>query len=140
MQARARILEFRASCDRDGLARDGEGAPLEVPESWTPEHLLLAAVARCTLKSLRFHARDALGSSSAEMWSAVTRRESDGRYGVVELRVDFDVELHPEPEGESLGQLLMKAERDCFVGNSLTAKPLYTWRVNGSPAVAGTPA
>jgi hypothetical protein len=43
------------------------------------------------------------------------------------LRVD------PEPEPDALAQLLAAAERDCFVGSSLTAKPTYRWVVNGRP-------
>ena len=30
---------------------------------------------------------------------------------------------------EELEQLLMKAERDCFIGASLTATPTYHWHV-----------
>jgi organic hydroperoxide reductase OsmC/OhrA len=114
---------------------DGE-APIEVPERWTPEHLLLAALARCTLKSLAFHAGGALTGSSATMSSLVTRRESDGRYAVAEIELELDVRLDPEPEAEALAPLLMKAERDCFVGNSMTVRPRYAWRVNGHPATA----
>ena len=33
--------------------------------------------------------------------------------------------------------LLEKAERDCFVGASLTARPRYTWLVNGREVAAG---
>jgi organic hydroperoxide reductase OsmC/OhrA len=134
--ARAKVFEYSGALGRDGRAFDAAGSPLEIPASWTPEHLLLAAVARCTLKSLGFHARGALRSAAANMSSSVTRTEPDGRYAVVALAVDFDIELDPEPEGEALGQLLARAERDCFVGNSLTAKPRYAWRVNGRPAAA----
>lgn len=140
MTTRAKVFEFSGSLGRDGLAFDGDGSPLEIPGSWTPEHLLLAAVARCTLKSLGFHARGALRSSAARMSSSVTKTEPDGRYAVVELTVDFDVELDPEPGGDALGQLLARAERDCFVGNSLRVKPRYAWRVNGRPASAETAA
>jgi hypothetical protein len=28
-------------------------------------------------------------------------------------------------------ELLARAERDCFVGASLTVKPRYSWTVNG---------
>ena len=41
------------------------------------------------------------------------------------------VELEPEPEPGGLTGLLALAERDCFVGSSLTAKPTYRWTVNG---------
>jgi len=41
-------------------------------------------------------------------------------------------ELEPEPSAEELRALVAKAERDCFVGASLTVKPAYRWRVNGA--------
>jgi hypothetical protein len=59
----------------------------------------------------------------------ITKRESDGRYAVVEAELELAVEIAPEPD--DLGELLAKAERDCFVGASLTAKPSYRWTVNG---------
>jgi hypothetical protein len=37
----------------------------------------------------------------------------------------------PDPEG--VGELLGLAERDCFIGASLTAAPHYEWQVNGLP-------
>ena len=61
----------------------------------------------------------------------MTRRETDGRYAVVESEAELAVELHPEPEPSALAELLALAERDCFIGSSLTAKPSYRWTVNG---------
>ena len=37
---------------------------------------------------------------------------------------------------DALAELLAKAERDCFVGASLTAKPSYRWTVNGAALVS----
>jgi uncharacterized OsmC-like protein len=133
---KAKVFEYTGSLDRQGLIYAADEAPIDVPGQWTPEHLLLAAVARCTLKSLAFHARGARLSSAARMRSLVARRGEDDRYAVVELEVDFDVELDPEPE--ALGDLLARAERDCFVGNSLTVKPRYRWMVNGRSAEAAS--
>ena len=31
--------------------------------------------------------------------------------------------------GKAVAELLAKAERDCFVGNSLTVTPVYEWTV-----------
>ena len=46
-------------------------------------------------------------------------------------RYELAVEIVPEPEPAGLADLLALAERDCFVGSSLTAKPSYRWVVNG---------
>ena len=106
---------------------------LEPDPEWTPEHLVLAGLGSCTLKSLAFHAERRSISSAGEAAAAgvVTKREEDGRYAFVEIECGLDVELEPAPEGEHLKELLDLAERDCFVGASLTAKPRYEWRVNG---------
>ena len=47
----------------------------------------------------------------------------------VRIKVDLDVTIEPEPQ--NVRELLAKAERDCFVGASLTARPRYRWTVNG---------
>jgi organic hydroperoxide reductase OsmC/OhrA len=107
---------------------------LEPDPDWTPEHLVLAGLGRCTLKSLAFHAERRSISSSGEAAAAgvVEKREDDGRYAFAEIECGLDVELDPAPESEQLTELLDLAERDCFVGASLTAKPRYEWRVNGA--------
>jgi hypothetical protein len=90
------------------------GEPAKAEPDWSPEHLVLAGLARCTLKSLDFHAQRATiavrGTAAA-----------DG----------LDVELDPLPDDDRLGDLLDLAERDCFVGASLSVRPRYEWRVNG---------
>ena len=129
----AREFSYAVGMDRAGrLTADGQ-APLELDDAWTPEHLVLAGLVRCTLTALRFHAErsgvDFLGTASAS--GRVTKREEDGRYAFVEIDASFDLELEPVPPGDELEALLAKAERDCFVGASLTAHPTYRWRVNG---------
>ena len=134
MPVRAKELRYAVDLTADGELRDENGVVLDVPAEWSPEHLLLAALVRCSLKSLGFHARrkgvevlSAAGSSR----TLVTQRETDDRYALVETEVELAVELVPEPEPNSLSELLTLAERDCFVGSSLTAKPSYRWVVNG---------
>ena len=127
------VKEFRYVVVQDRAGRisaDGE-SELELATAWTPEHLVLAGLVRCTLESLRYHARRVGADFVARATGSarVTKREGDGRYAFVELAVDLDLELEPEPE--ELGALCEKAERDCFVGASLTVEPAYRWRVNG---------
>jgi len=128
----ARTFTYAVSVDRDWSARSDEGgAPIASEETWTPEHLVLAGLARCTLTSLRHHAQRA-GlelTSSAEATGTVTKRGSDDRYAFVEIAVELDVTLEPAPE--NVRELLARAERDCFVGASLTVEPDYRWLVNG---------
>ena len=133
----AKTFEYAISLDRAGRPAAEGGEPLELPEEWTAEHLVLAGLARCSLTSLRYHATraglDAVGSASAR--GRVTRREDDERYAFVEIECELDVEIEPEPG--DLAELLAQAERDCFVGASLTTRPRYRWRVNGAEAGEG---
>ena len=134
MSARAKSFEYAVSLDETWDARsDRGGGVLAGAEeaSWTPEHLVLAALARCSLTSLRHHCVRAgiVLTSRASAHGTVTRREDDGMFAFVEIACDADVSFDPKPDDATIADLLAKAERDCFVGASLTAKPSYTWRV-----------
>jgi uncharacterized OsmC-like protein len=129
---RAKELRYAVDLTTGGELTDENGVVLEVPAEWSPEHLLLAGLVRCSLKSLRHHAARKgveVGSASATSRTLVTKRETDDRYALVETEVELAVELEPEPD--ALTELLELAERDCFIGSSLTAKPTYRWVVNG---------
>jgi uncharacterized OsmC-like protein len=134
MAGKAKEFRYAIGLDRTGrVTADGQ-SPLELDAAWTPEHLVLAGLVRCTLQSLRFHAAplgiDFVADGSAA--AVITRRPDDGRYGFIEIDVKLDLELDPVPPGEELAALLEKAERDCFVGASLKPSPRYRWTVNGS--------
>jgi len=129
---RAKELRYAVDLTAAGELTEENGAVLELPPGWSPEHLLLAALVRCSLKSLRYHAKRLgmdLRSASGSARTLVTKRETDERYALVETEVDLSVEIEPEPD--ALTELLALAERDCFVGSSFTAKPSYRWTVNG---------
>jgi organic hydroperoxide reductase OsmC/OhrA len=133
---RAKTFTYAVSLDRDWTGTSDRGdTPLANEQGWTPEHLLLAGLARCTLTSLRHHARlagiDLTGAADAR--GRVTRRDEDERYAFVELDVELDVSFEPRPQ--DVRELLAKAERDCFVGASLTAAPSYSWIVDGEEIV-----
>jgi uncharacterized OsmC-like protein len=131
MAAKAKEFRYAVGLDRTGRVTADGHSPLDLDAAWTPEHLVLAGLVRCTLQSLRFHA-DPLGIdfvANASASGMVSRRPDDGRYAFVEIDVELDLELDPAPPGEELAALLAKAERDCFVGASLTPAPVYTWNV-----------
>ena len=134
MAVKAKELRYAVGLSTTGELTQENGIALGTPPEWSPEHLLLAALIRCSLKSLRHHARRSdveVRSASGGGRTLVTRRESDGRYAMVETDLDLVVELEPEPGSAALTGLLALAERDCFIGSSLTAEPTYRWTVNG---------
>ncbi|HEY7422321.1 MAG TPA: OsmC family protein [Gaiellaceae bacterium] len=130
----AKELRYGVDLTVGGGLTDENGVGLDIPTGWSPEHLLLAALIRCSVKSLRYHAERRgvdVTSASGSTRTLVTRRETDDRYALIETEVELAVKLEPEPEPDTLAELLALGERDCFVGSSLTAKPRYRWVVNG---------
>ncbi len=132
VSGRAKRFEYAAAVDRAGRVTAEGGAPVELAQEWSPEALMLAGLARCTLASLAYHARraglDLVAAASAS--GVVTRRETDGRYAFVELVCRIEAEIDPLPPGDELPALIAKAERDCFVSASLSVPTRYAWRVN----------
>ena len=131
MQAKEFTYDVRLE-DGGVMLADGEGA-IDAPEVWKPDHFLVAALLTCTIESLRYHAeRAGLEASGRGLGPArVTKRETDQRYAVVEISATYEIALEPDPGDEGAAELLLKAERDCFVGASLTVEPEYRWNVNG---------
>lgn len=129
MPANAKVLDYAVELDRGGRLTIPGGGQLVAPEGWSPDHLLLAALVRCSIDSFAYHARRA-GHEAAASGSArgtVTQSGDDGRYRFVEIDVRVDVQLVPRTtEAEAL---IEKAERDCFVGASLALEPNYEWHV-----------
>jgi organic hydroperoxide reductase OsmC/OhrA len=134
MSTRPRVLEFDVTVDRAGDARSAlGGSPLPREVEWWAEHLVLAGLIRCTLASMDYSARRA-GLNSKGVGTAhgmVTKREADGLYAFIDIETTLEVDLAPTPEESSLRELVERAERGCFVSNSLTAKPRHRWIVNG---------
>ena len=139
MGVRAKRLEFEGGIREDGLLVAGPGSvPVDAGAGWTSEHLVLAALSRCSLASLRYAARreGIQVQGSAHATGVVTLREHDGVYAMVQSQVTLDVRLDPAPDPRGLPDLLARAERGCFVGKSLAAPPAYRWRVNGAEVQA----
>ena len=134
MASTARVLEFDVSVDRDRAARSERGgSAISAEDTWSSEHLVLAGLVRCTLASLDYSAKRAglEVEASGTAHGVVTRREKDGRYAFVTIESRFDVELDPRTEHQAVRDLVARAEKGCFVGNSLIARPRYRWTVNG---------
>ena len=128
---KAKVFRYAVDLTDGDVVRTEDGTPLGPGPEWTPEHLLLAGVLRCSLTSLRYHARRARVEVTRATGSArgvVSRREEDGRFALAELDVVLRVGIAPRPGEAELAALLEKAERDCFVGASLRPHPRYTWR------------
>ena len=67
-------------------------------------------------------------AASGEAQGTVTKSGEDGRYRFVEIDVRVNAQLTPRTS--EVDGLIAKAERDCFIGASLTLKPEYVWHVS----------
>jgi organic hydroperoxide reductase OsmC/OhrA len=129
---RAKHFDYWISLDEDE-AMSADGHPVKIEGDVTAEHLLLAALARCSISSLEHFAsqKGIEVHASAYASGTVTQREESDRYGFVNFECKLDVRIVPEPPEDELRSLLDSAEWGCFIGASLKPAPRYRWRVNG---------
>jgi organic hydroperoxide reductase OsmC/OhrA len=130
MPVTAKTFEYAVEVDGAGRFTIPGGGQLVPPEGWSADHLLLAALVRCSIDSLVYHARRAGSEVSAEgsAQGTITKTGDDDRYRFIEIDVAVAAWFTPRvPDADAL---VAKAERDCFVGASLTVKPRYSWRVS----------
>jgi organic hydroperoxide reductase OsmC/OhrA len=129
---RAKHFEYWINLDEGGKL-SADGRPIDLGEEVSAEHLLLAALARCSLSSFAYFARqkglEAHGSAFAS--GTVTRRAEDDRYAFTNFECRMEIELEGQLADAELRPLLHSAEWGCFVGASLNPAPTYKWRVNG---------
>jgi organic hydroperoxide reductase OsmC/OhrA len=129
---RAKHFEYWVSLGDDGEA-SADGEPVPLGEDISAEHLLLAGLARCSIQSLAYFARQRNIELKASAYASgtVTRRDDDDRYGFTDIECRMDVDFDGELADDDLRSLLESAEWGCFVGASLNPAPRYAWRVNG---------
>jgi organic hydroperoxide reductase OsmC/OhrA len=132
MAIREKRTAYAVTLEQDGrLAAEGNESIRFEPE-WTPEHLFLAALARCCVGALVIHGkRLSIDVTATAQTSGTVGRRDDDSWGFLDLECRADVELRPEPDEETIAKLLQKAERGCFIGGSVRPKPTYAWTVNG---------
>jgi organic hydroperoxide reductase OsmC/OhrA len=127
---RAKVFEYAAEVDRAGRMTIPGGAQIEAPEGWSADHLLLAALIRCSIDSLVYHAHRAGHEVAAQgqAQGTITKPNPDSQYAFVSIDVRIEAQLTPRLN--EVDDLTAKAERDCFVGASLNLKPTYDWQIS----------
>jgi organic hydroperoxide reductase OsmC/OhrA len=129
---RAKHFDYWISLDEGG-AVSADGHPVKIEGDVSAEHLLLTALARCSISSLEHFAsqKGVEVHASAYASGTVTQRDESDRYGFVNIECKLDARIEPEPPEAELRTLLESAEWGCFIGASLKPAPHYRWRVNG---------
>ena len=105
-------------------------------DRWSPETLLVAAVADCFILTFRAIARASKLPWSALKCAVVGKLErSDGATKFTEFSVEATLEVPAGTSEEKARRLLEKAEATCLISNSLSgAKHLKTMVVVASAA------
>jgi organic hydroperoxide reductase OsmC/OhrA len=130
---RRKRSEYAVEVDEAGRAAVEGREARTFGDEWTPEHLVLAALATCVVASFRHHAdREGLTATATASATGAVFERPDGRWGFVELRCSVGATLDPAPGDDALQPLLERAERGCFVGSSLDPTPVYSWTINGA--------
>src|SRR5437764_8452938 len=109
MPTHAKVLEYAVDVDAAGRMTIPGGGQFVAPEGWSADHLLLAALVRCSIDSFAYHARRG-GHSLRATGSAqgtITKSGDDGRYRFVSIAVAIDAQL--EPRTNEVDDLIAKA-------------------------------
>ncbi len=130
MAPTAKVLEYAVDVDGAGRMTIPGGAQIEAPAGWSADHLLLAALIRCSIDSLVYHAHRAGHEVEAQgqAQGTITKLGPDDRYAFVSIDVRIEAQLSPRTA--DVEELVGLAERDCFVGASLNVKPTYDWQLS----------
>ena len=124
------------------LATDGvddlmSAAPVEFGGPgghWSPETLLVAAVADCFVLSFR-----AIARASKLPWIGLqcavegTLARSDGKTRFTEFAIKATLDVAPDVDPEQARRLLEKAEASCLITNSLSGTTHLTALVSCQP-------
>ncbi len=111
--------------DTEGLPTLASAAPVEFGGPggrWSPESLLVAAVADCFVLSFR-----AIARASRLPWAALhcdvqgTLARADGKTKFTEFAIRATLQLPADGNEDKARTLLAKAETSCLITNSLSA-------------------
>ena len=109
--------------------------PSEFPDGdearWSPEHLFLASLESCMMLSFLAHCIHndlEVLEYSAETSGSIERRSDDQRYAFSHVDMAVRARMAAGQAAAARG-LTAKAERDCFISASTTARVVTAWRI-----------
>ena len=109
------------------------------PDLWTPEHLLLAAVATCYVATFRAMAENSkLECEGLEVNVAGTIEKLEGGFKFTKIVVGPTVAIREESDRQRAERLVEKAEKVCLVSRSLACAVALEPKILVAPALAVT--
>ena len=94
------------------------------PGYWTPEHLLLAAVAGCYVATFYALAESKLGFLGLDILVEGTLGKPEGRLQFISIMLKPTVNIARHEDGEIANRLLTKAHEGCLIARSI-ACPIH---------------
>lgn len=98
-----------------------------IPNKWSPEHLLVAAVNSCLMTTflaiaensrLQYEHFESNGTGKLEM--------IDGKYMISEIELHPVLTIANEADTEKAQRILQKSEAACLISNSVKSKIIFT--------------
>lgn len=114
------------SLDSPGLPGLSSAPPTEFGgpgDRWSPETLLVGAVADCfvlTFRAIARHAKLEFTSLACDVTGTLERKER--RVSFTELVIHAELEIPPDTDEAQARAALERAEQSCLITNSLTAR------------------
>lgn len=97
--------------------------PKGIPGIWSPEHLYTAAVSSCLMTTFLAIAENfKLNFLSFRCASTGKLEQVNGKFQMTEVILEPVVEIADPAEKEKALRVLTKAETNCLISNSITAK------------------
>lgn len=97
--------------------------PKGMPNIWSPEHLLVAAVSSCLMTTFLAVAENSKLEFSSFSCDAIgSLEQADGKYLITEVLLKPELIINSETERERAERVLAKSEAACLITNSIRSK------------------
>ncbi|MBL7683812.1 MAG: OsmC family protein [Flavipsychrobacter sp.] len=98
-----------------------------IPNKWSPEHLLVAAVNSCLMTTFLAIAENSKLAYEQFESSGVGKLEIvDGKYIISEVELNPILIITNEEDREKAMRILQKSEAACLISNSIKSKIIFT--------------
>lgn len=98
-----------------------------IPNKWSPEHLLVAAVNSCLMTTFLAIAENSKLSYEQFESNGVGKLEVvDGKYMISEVELNPMLVITNEEDREKTMRILQKSEAACLISNSIKSKIIFT--------------